>query len=118
MSADIFAGVLLVGSVREGHGLADASEFDDLLHSEMLERGDEVLFTTGGQALVVCDKPGSEDGGGNCGGGWTAVAVYPAGRLVLRLSPVLLDTLVTPLDGLTDWVAELAPPFDDLTPGW
>jgi hypothetical protein len=97
--------------------LTDASEFAERLHSEMLESGDEVLFTIG-LSLVVCDKPGSDDGGGNGGGGWTAVAVYPAGRLVLRLSPVLLDTLVTPLDGLTDWAAELAPPFDDLPPGW
>ena len=110
--SSFFELVLFGSSGREQGLVVDESEFDKLLCSEMLDSGGETLLP------VVCDTPSSEDDNDVGGGGLSrgGVAGCPAaGRLVLRLNPVLLHTLLVPPleDGLT--AAVYTPP---LTAGW
>ena len=107
--AEPLAEAAWIGFSSVEEGLVNSPEFVALLHSEMLNKGDEV-FLTMGRSVV---EPDSKGGGLS----WTVVAC-PAGRLVLRLNPVLLDTLLTPLDGLTDWRVLLTPAVDGLVEDW
>ena len=85
-----------------------ASDLDELSFSIDLTDVARVGFSVA-ESSVGLVRDNSEAGGGG-GLSWTAaVAIGPAGRLVLRLRPALLPLLVaavvleTPLDGLRGW---------------